>query len=74
MIVTGWRVALEVALGTLMLILASAMWTWFQTGVFTLLFGFAPLLEQLVFCAVMFGGLFALLRLMAWQRVELEPV
>ncbi len=73
MIVTGWRVALEVALGILMLILAFASWTWFQTGVFNLLFGTAPLLEQIVFCAMMFGGIFVIFWFGAWQRIELRP-
>lgn len=61
MIVTGWRFAVEIALGMLIFWLAISSWNWFQTGVFKLLSDTAPLPEQLVFWAAMLSGLFALL-------------
>lgn len=45
---------------------------WWRTGVFNLFPGTAPLLEQLVFSGVMLSGLFAVIWLMAWQRIELH--
>ena len=72
MIVTGWRVALEISLGMLMLLLAFAVWTWFQTGVFNLLFGTVPLLEQFIFCGLFLGGVFAIFWVTGWQRIELR--
>ena len=72
MIVTGWRVALELTLGTAALGLLVAVGIWLKTGVFGLLFGTEPLLEQLVFWAVIFSASFAFIWLMAWQRIELN--
>ena len=72
MIVTGLRVAAELTLGTLALGLLIAVGIWLKTGVFGLLFVTEPLLEQLVFWAVVFGGLFAFVWSMAWQRIELN--
>ena len=52
--------------------LAMGSWTWFQTGVFNMLPGTAPLLDQLVFCSMTSGGIFAIFWLAAWQRIELR--
>ena len=71
-LITGLRVATELTFGTATLGLLIAVLVWWKTGFFYLFSDTAPLLEQLVFCAVMLGGLFALVWLMAWQRIELH--
>lgn len=55
-----------------MLFLLIDVLIWFQTGVSNLFSDTEPLLEQLVFCGLIFGGLFAFVWLMAWQRIELH--
>ena len=73
MIVTGWRVATELTLGTATFGLLIAVVIWWRTGVFNIFPGTNPLLEQLVFFGVMLIGLFALMWLMGWQRIALNP-
>lgn len=72
MVVTGWRVALEVTLSALTVLLIVAAWNWLETGVFNPLFGTAPPFEQMVYCGLFFGGVFAVFWLAAWQRIELH--